>query len=41
MKTDRRALIAHRRVALLLVMLPIAIAACNQNGGSGYQAANT
>jgi len=36
MKTDRRALLAQRIAALLLVLLPIAIAACNQKGGSGY-----
>jgi hypothetical protein len=31
-----RNLLAHRVVALLLILLPIALAACNQNGGSGY-----
>jgi predicted small secreted protein len=36
MNHDRRAVIAHRLVALVLLLLPIAIAACNQNGGSGY-----
>jgi hypothetical protein len=36
MNNYRRARIAHRIVALVLVLLPIAIAACNQNGGSGY-----
>jgi predicted small secreted protein len=36
MTNDRRTAIAHRLVALVLLLLPIAIAACNQNGGSGY-----
>jgi hypothetical protein len=36
MNNDRRARIAQRIVALVLMLLPIAIAACNQNGGSGY-----
>jgi hypothetical protein len=36
MNNDRRAHIAHRIAALLLLLLPIAIAACNQKGGSGY-----
>jgi hypothetical protein len=36
MNSDRRAIIVHRLLALVLVLLPIAIAACNQKGGSGY-----
>jgi predicted small secreted protein len=36
MSNDHRAVIAHRLVALVLLLLPIALAACNQNGGSGY-----
>jgi hypothetical protein len=31
-----RNLLAHRVDALILILLPIALAACNQNGGSGY-----
>jgi predicted small secreted protein len=36
MSNDDRVVIAHRLVALVLLLLPIALAACNQNGGSGY-----
>jgi len=36
MNNDRRARIVHRILALTLLLLPLAIAACNQNGGSGY-----
>jgi len=36
MNNDRRARVAHRIVALVFVLLSITIAACNQNGGSGY-----
>jgi hypothetical protein len=36
MKNNRHAKLVHRIFAVVLLLLPIAIAACNQNGGSGY-----